>query len=66
MKKILTLILFSASICLSCSPQKDDQKPEGVLTNAQEQTLQKAKEIESLLKETDDEHQKILDETQRQ
>ncbi len=64
MKTTLTFIFLVASISLSCSPPKDDKKPEGILTTAQEQTLQKAKYTEQLLKKTDEERQKILDETQ--
>jgi starvation-inducible outer membrane lipoprotein len=58
MKFHQTVFLLILSIMLAaCS-----EKPQGVLTNAQQQTLDKAKQTEDVLKKANEERLKKIDE----
>jgi len=58
----LTLAVF----ILGCSPKQTDKQPDeklnGVLTDAQKKTLEKANKVDDLLKETNEKHLKEIDE----
>jgi len=62
-----TLTLISSCVIIlylgACSPKHTDEKPEGVLTEVQKQTLKKSKETEELLQKTNEERMKQVDET---
>ena len=53
-------------IVCGCSPNEDNKKPEGVLTNAQEKTLAKAKQIDDTAKAIDEKRLKELNEAEGQ
>lgn len=64
--------LFSvilASLIFGCSPKhantQPEKKPEGVLTEAQKKTLEKANQVDDLLKDTNEKHLKAVDEMQQ-
>jgi hypothetical protein len=65
MNRISLLISMVAilTIC-SCSPGDSGKKPEGVLTNAQEKTLEKAKGIDDTAKTIEDKRLKELNEAE--
>jgi hypothetical protein len=48
----------------SCSPSEDNKKPQGVLTNTQEKTLNEAKKMDDMSKAIDDKRLKELDEAE--
>jgi acyl-CoA synthetase (AMP-forming)/AMP-acid ligase II len=50
------------ALLISCSPKNTDEKPHGVLTDAQKQTLDKAKKTEDLLEKANKERMKDVDE----
>jgi hypothetical protein len=54
---VLSLTLFA------CSPKNADEKPQGVLSDAQKQTLDKAKKTEELLDKANKERMKEVDDT---
>lgn len=58
-----------ASLIVSCSPKHTEtppeKKPEGVLTEAQKKTLEKANQVDDLLKDTNEKHLKAVDEMQQ-
>ncbi len=56
--KFTILFLLIAIIFSACS-----DKPQGVLTNAQQHTLDKAKQTEDVLKKANEERLKKIDET---
>jgi len=61
--------LFACALMLTtyaCSPQSPGEKPQGVLTETQKKTLQKAKETEDVIKKADEERRKQLDENTEQ
>jgi len=60
----LAFLLVSAVIVSSCSPKNPEEKPKGVLSDAQQHTLDKAKETEDVLKKADEERLKKLDEVE--
>ena len=61
---LATTFLITALAC-SCSPKPTAEKPHGVLTDAQKQTLEKAKNTEELLdKEAKDRMKAADDATQ--
>jgi len=62
--KPLAFLLVSAVIFSSCSPKNPEEKPQGVLSDAQQHTLDKAKETEDVLKKADEERLKKLDEVE--
>ena len=61
--KSTIILLMMAGLLISCSPDTD-KKAEGVLTEAQKQTLEKAKQTEDVLKATDDKRVKELEEAE--
>ena len=50
----------------ACSPKTPEEKPTGVLSNAQQRTLDKAQETEEILKKADEERRRKLDEMEGQ
>ncbi|RYY04285.1 MAG: hypothetical protein EOO53_02910 [Gammaproteobacteria bacterium] len=62
--KPLAFLLVIAVILSSCSPKNPEEKPQGVLSDAQQHTLDKAKETEDVLKKADEERLKKLDEVE--
>lgn len=64
--KFLPLAVFLLSlIFISCSPKNTDEKPHGVLSDAQKQTLDKSKKTEELLDNANKERMKDVDETEK-
>lgn len=60
----LVLILLSLSL-IACSPKNTDEKPQGVLSDAQKQTLDKSKKTEELLDKANKERMKEVDEAEK-
>ena len=62
--KIRSLILglWFVFATIACSPNPPEEKPQGVLSDAQERTLEKAQETEAVLKKADEERRKKLEE----
>lgn len=61
--KPLSLAVFLISLTLiSCSPKNADEKPHGVLSDAQKQTLDKSKKTEELLDKANKDRMKDVDE----
>ena len=60
--KYSALFLLTSIVVASCSPKTLEEKPQGVLSDAQQHTLDKAKETEDVLKKADEERLKKLDE----
>ena len=60
------IALFVISLTLiACSPKNADEKPHGVLSDAQKQTLDKAKKTEELLDKANKERMKEADEAEK-
>ncbi|GGY69118.1 hypothetical protein GCM10011613_11790 [Cellvibrio zantedeschiae] len=67
--KMLGSLLLASFVC-ACSPKQPEQQPaqlpekksQGVLTDSQQQTLDKAKQTEELLDKTNKERMKEVDE----
>lgn len=57
----LTLIVVSLSL-LGCDSKPKTEQPQGVLTETQKQTLQKAKEVENVLLEADKKRKEAIGE----
>ncbi len=57
---LIALIVVSLTL-IACSPQNADEKPHGVLSDAQKQTLDKAKKTEELLDKANKERMKETD-----
>jgi len=53
--------LLLACFCAACSPKNTEEKPHGVLSDAQQQTLDNAKKTEELLEQTNKERMKEAD-----
>lgn len=62
--RYLVLILLSLSL-IACSPKNTDEKPQGVLSDAQKQTLDKSKKTEELLDKANKERMKEVDEAEK-
>jgi len=62
MNKMLftTIFLIVTSAC-ACSPKHNEEKPHGVLTDAQKQTLENAKKTEEILDKANKERMKEVD-----
>lgn len=60
----LALIVLSLSL-VACSPKNADEKPHGVLSDAQKQTLDKSKKTEELLDKANKERMKEVDEVEK-
>ena len=58
MKFHQTILVVTLTLIAACS-----EKPKGVLTDAQQHTLDKAKQTEDVLKKANEERLKKLDET---
>ncbi len=58
--KLILTLLINGLIC-SCSPKNPAEKPQGVLTEAQKQTLDKAKKTEDVLDKANKERMKEED-----
>ena len=56
----LALVLLSLTLA-ACSPQSADDKPQGVLSEAQKQALDKSKKTEELLDKANKERMKEAD-----
>lgn len=56
----LVLLLLSFTL-IACSPKNTDEKPQGVLSEAQKQTLDKSKKTEELLDNANKERMKEVD-----
>jgi hypothetical protein len=64
--KLHQIALFVVSLTLiACSPKNADEKPHGVLSDAQKQTLDKAKKTEELLDKANKERMKETDEAEK-
>ena len=61
---LLTLAILSLTL-IACSPKNTDEKPQGVLTDAQKQTLDKAKKTEDMLDKANKERMKAVDELEK-
>ncbi len=60
--KFHQIALFVVSLTLiACSPKHTDEKPHGVLSDAQKQTLDKSKKTEELLDKANKERMKEAD-----
>lgn len=59
--KLLSIVLM-ALLCLGACSKKAEDKPQGVLTDAQKNTLEQAKAVEDKLKQADEERLKTLEE----
>ncbi|HOY22729.1 MAG TPA: hypothetical protein PK002_06210 [Cellvibrio sp.] len=57
----ITVIALSLTL-IACSPKNADEKPQGVLSDAQKQTLDKSKKTEELLDKANKERMKEVDE----
>ncbi len=57
----LAVVLLSLTF-FACSPKNTDEKPQGVLSDAQKQTLDKSKQTEELLDKANKERMKDADE----
>lgn len=60
----LALLLLSFTL-ISCSPKNADEKPQGVLSDAQKQTLDKSKKTEELLDKANTERMKEAGEAEK-
>jgi len=60
--KYAVLSFLCALTVTACIPKSPEEKPQGVLSDAQQRTLDKAKETEDVLKKADDERRKKLEE----
>lgn len=60
----LALMLLSF-VLVACSPKNADEKPQGVLSDAQKQTLDKSKKTEELLDKANTERMKEADEAEK-
>ena len=58
----LLLLIFTL---IACSPKNADEKPHGVLSDAQKQTLDKAKKTEELLDKANKERMKEADDAEK-
>ena len=63
-KHLLALAILSLTLT-ACSPKNTDEKPQGVLTDAQKQTLDKAKKTEDMLDKANKERMKAVDELEK-
>ena len=61
---LLALAILSLTL-IACSPKNTDEKPQGVLTDAQKQTLDKAKKTEDMLDKANKERMKAVDELEK-
>ena len=61
---LLALAILSLTL-IACSPKNTDEKPHGVLTDAQKQTLDKAKKTEDMLDKANKERMKAVDELEK-
>jgi len=57
--------LLLTCLCAACSPKNADEKPQGVLSEAQKQTLEKSKQTEDILDKANKERMKELDEAEK-
>ena len=57
--------LLVACLIAACSPKPADEKPQGVLSDAQQRTLDKAKQTEDVLKKANEERLKTIDEVEK-
>jgi len=57
---LVSTLLITSLLC-ACSPKHAEEKPHGVLTDAQKQTLDKAKKTEDLLDKVNKEGMKEVD-----
>ncbi len=62
--KFLSCLLI-ACLCAACSPKNADEKPQGVLSDAQKQTLDKSKNTEDVLDKANKERMKEVDEAEK-
>lgn len=60
----LALFLLSFTL-IACSPKNADEKPHGVLSDAQKQTLDKSKKTEELLDKANTERMKEVDDAEK-
>lgn len=65
MKTHYLALLFLCFTLTACSPKNADEKPHGVLSDAQKQTLDKSKKTEELLDKTNKERMKTVDEAEK-
>lgn len=63
--RLFGMLLLAGSLC-ACSPKqtepKTEDKPKGVLTDSQQQTLDKAKQTQDVIDKASQEQMKIADE----
>lgn len=58
------LMLLSFTL-IACSPKNADEKPQGVLSDAQTQTLDKSKKTEDVLDKANKERMKEVDDAEK-
>ena len=61
MKSFYLAVFFLSLLLISCSPKNTDEKPQGVLSDAQKQTLDNSKKTEELLDKANKERMKEAD-----
>ncbi len=61
-QKYFILVALTLLI-MGCSPKEPNSKPQGVLTDGQKQTLEKAKQTEAIIKKATEENLKQVDST---
>jgi hypothetical protein len=59
--KQISLLLCLVLALVACSPDEKLDKPQGVLTDTQTKTLEKAKAVEETLKKAEEERRKTLE-----
>ncbi len=57
-------VFFVASLVCACSPGASEEKPKGVLTDAQQNTLDKSKQTEEMLDKANKERLKVVEEAE--
>ena len=57
--------LLLACFCTACSPKNAEEKPQGVLSDAQQKTLDNAKKTEDVLDKANRERMKEVDEADK-
>ncbi len=65
MKSLHLAVTLLSLTLISCAPKNTDDKPQGVLSEAQKQTLDKSKNTEELLDKANKERMKEADETEK-
>lgn len=53
--------LLVCALLFACSPKHETEKPQGVLTDTQKQTLDKAKKTQEVLDKANEEQKKTID-----